>query len=254
MRNTFIDWRYWLWTVAIAGLLLAGPRVRAENTADRALYAALLTQHLKQGAVDYRGLKEDEGQLDRYLDALSRVTPESLSPAARFAFWVNAYNAWTLKLILNHYPGITSIKEAGGWLRSPWKIRFVRQQDRQLTLDEIEHDILRAQFKDPRVHFAVNCASKGCPSLYPEPFNGTDLERQLDDAARNFINDPARYRLEGETLYISRIFEWFGEDFGNDPLGFVRRYAQGGLAAQLTREGNHLKVAYLDYDWSLNGQ
>jgi hypothetical protein len=254
MRTVFIILRNGWLTAFLVGLLAVVLQAQAGTVADQALYAELLARHLKQGTVDYRGLKQDEALLDRYLESLARVAPEALPPAARFAHWVNAYNAWTLKLILKHYPGITSIKEAGSWLRSPWKLRFVRQHDRLLTLDEIEHDILRPQFKDPRVHFAINCASKGCPSLYPEPFDGNELARQLDDAARNFINDPARYRLEGETLYVSRIFDWFREDFNNDPLGFFKRYAQGPLAGQLAQKGDRLQVAYLEYDWSLNGK
>jgi hypothetical protein len=254
MRTVRMTLRLLCATAAMIGLVATAPQARNETAGDQAIYAELLTRHLRQGLMDYRGLKRDETLLDRYLESLAQVQPESLTSAARFAFWINAYNAWTLKLILMHYPGINSIKEAGSWLRSPWKRRFVRQRDRLLSLDEIEQDILRPQFNDPRVHFAINCASKGCPPLYPEPFSAKDLAHQLDQAARRFINDPARYRLAGHTIFISRIFKWYAEDFDHDPLDFMRRYAQGGLAVLLADKGLRLEVDYLDYDWSLNGQ
>ena len=230
------------------------PPLRAASPAvDHQIYAGLLERHVHQGMVDYRGLKKEEAQLDRYLEQLAGVDPESLADAEQFAFYVNAYNAWTLKLILDHYPGITSIKDAGRLWQSPWKKKLARIDDRLLSLDEIEHDILRARFNDPRVHFAVNCASKGCPPLYSVPFNGRDLDRQLDHVTRSFINDPTRYRLEGDVLHVSRIFKWFGEDFDNNIIGFFQTYAEGDLKAALQIKAPDLEVEYLDYDWSLNG-
>jgi hypothetical protein len=226
----------------------------ASSAVDNTLYAGLLARHVHQGVVDYRGLKQEVPVLDRYLDVLAAVDPGLLSADARFAFYVNAYNAWTLKLILNHYPGITSIKEAGSFWESPWKKKLARINGGLLTLDEIEHDILRSQFKDPRVHFAVNCASKSCPPLYSVPFNGHDLDRQLDHVTRSFINDPARYRLEGDVLYVSRIFKWFGADFNDDIIGFFQTYAEGDLKTVLQAKAQDLKVKFLDYDWSLNGR
>ena len=226
----------------------------AAPTVDNILYAGLLERHDHQGIVDYRGLKQEEPLLDRYLDILAAVRSDLLSSDERFAFYVNAYNAWTLKLILNHYPGITSIKDAGSFWQSPWKKKLARINGGMLTLDEIEHDILRTQFKDPRVHFAVNCASKSCPPLYSVPFNGHDLDRQLDHVTRSFINDPARYRLEGDVLYVSRIFKWFGEDFNDDIIGFFQTYAEGDLKTALQARAQDLKVEFLDYDWSLNGK
>lgn len=221
---------------------------------DHRLYAGLLSRYVADGVVDYRGLKAAEKTLDRYLDMLSAVDPAELSASDRFAFYANAYNAWTIKLILNHYPGIESIKEAGSLLRSPWKKRFVKLDGRMMTLDEIEHDTLRAEFKDPRIHFAVNCASKGCPPLYHEPFEGSKLEKQLDDATRRFINDPGRYRLDDRILYVSKIFDWYGADFDHDPVGYFIQFADDDLKARLVRQRSRLKVDYLDYDWSLNGR
>ena len=114
-------------------------------------------------------------------------------------------------------------------------------------------EALRARYRDPRVHFAVNCASKGCPPLYGEPFTGRDLDRQLDHVTRAFINDPDRYRLEGDTLHVSRIFKWFAEDFNDDPVGFFKSYAEEPLRSKLDAVSGDVRVRYLDYDWSLNG-
>lgn len=242
-------------TVNVAALLLIGAACWAAGIrVDHGGYAGLLKQHVTDGVVDYRGLKANEDVLDRYLEMLAAVDPDALADADRFAFYANAYNAWTIKLILMNYPGIESIKDTGSLLRSPWKKRFVKLEGREMSLDEIEHDTLRAEFKDPRIHFAVNCASKGCPPLYHEPFEGQILEDQLNEITRRFINDPARYRLEGQTLWVSKIFDWYGGDFDDDPVGFFLLYAEGDLKAQLTRQRGQLQVDYLDYDWSLNGR
>ena len=172
----------------------------APASIDHQLFASLLQRHVTNGVVDYAGLKREEEQLDRYLDVLAAVAPDELESRERFAFYANAYNAWTIKLILDHYPGIKSIKDTGSLWQSPWKKKIARIDGRLMTLDEIEHDILRAEFRDPRVHFAVNCASKGCPPLFGEPFNGRYLDKQLDTVTRSFINDPARYRMEGRII------------------------------------------------------
>jgi hypothetical protein len=231
--------------------LATAPPVRAE--VDHGRYAELLRLYVNQGVVDYSGLKQAEDRLDGYLEELEAVDPDHLGPKEQFAFFVNAYNAWTIKLILSGYPEIDSIKDLGSLLKSPWKKKWARINGQVLTLDHIEHDILRPRFKDPRVHFAVNCASKGCPPLVSEPFIGAKLDGQLDTATRAFINDPQYNYLNGDTLYVSSIFKWFKKDFNKDIPGFFIRYAEPNLAAELKSKGKRLKVKYLDYDWSLNG-
>jgi hypothetical protein len=227
----------------------------ASRAADRdAPYAALLAAHVADGVVDYAGLKKDEATLDAYLAALAAADPAALSEQERFAYYINVYNAWTLKLILEHYPGIRSIKDAGNLFRSPWKRAFVRLRAGTVSLDDVEHGILRPQFHDPRVHFAVNCASKSCPPLAGVPYAGATLDAALDAAARAFINNPANTFLRDGTLHVSRIFDWYGEDFGG-PEGvwrFIRRYADPTLAAAMDAAGR-LDIAYTPYDWSLNG-
>jgi hypothetical protein len=182
------------------------------------------------------------------------VDPKSLTRDERFAFYINAYNAWTIKLVLSGYPGIESIKDLGSIFQSPWKKKICRIGGDVVSLDHIEHDILRPKFKDPRVHFAINCASISCPPLMSQPFRGSTLDRQLDDATRAFINNPERNYLKGNTLYVSRIFKWFGKDFDYDIVGFFLTYADDHLKKELEAKKQTVKVSYLSYDWSLNGK
>jgi len=239
-------------TIMIVGIWVAGAGVHAAQV-DHSLFASLLSRHVKEGVVDYKGFKDDEAILDQYLDVLSAVDPEPLSGDDQFAFYVNAYNAWTIKLILSRYPDIRSIKDLGSLFSSPWKKTIARIDGGLLTLDQIEHDILRKRFKDPRVHFAVNCASKSCPPLQGEPFTGSHLNDQLNQAAKAFINAPRFNRLEGDTLWVSKIFDWFSEDFQGDVIGYVIKFADAPLSDQLVKNKGRIKVKYLDYDWSLNG-
>ena len=234
-------------------LTLPAPRAvsAAANALDNTLYAELLRRYVEDEAVDYKAMQRERSKLDRYLKGFEATDPSKLGRDDRFAFYINAYNAYTLKLVLDHYP-VESIKDIGGWLKSPWKIEFCNIGGELLTLDDIEHDILRPRFKDARVHFAVNCASKGCPPLRPEPYEGSRLDEQLDDATRSFLNDPRNTRLEGDILWVSKIFSWFGEDFDNDPADFVLRHAQGDLKTKLKERKGSVRVKYLDYDWSLN--
>jgi hypothetical protein len=235
----------------VVGLALAVGGVQAA-VVDHGVYAGLLDRHVKNGMVDYRGFQQDEAILDRYLDTLAAVDPATLSPDEQFAFYTNAYNAWTIKLILSRYPEIRSIRELGSLFRSPWKKKIARINGELLTLDQIEHDILRKQFKDPRVHFAVNCASKGCPPLRDEPFTGNRLDSQLNQAAADFINAPRFNRLEGDILYISKIFDWFSEDFDDDIIDTIIQFADAPLRDRLEKNRARIRVKYLDYDWSLN--
>ncbi len=221
---------------------------------NNGLYGELLKDHVKNGVVDYQGFKNEETKLGRYLKILEEVEPSQLSRDEQFAFYINAYNAWTIKLILSGYPGIKSIKDLGSPFRSPWKKKISHIDGDVLTLDNIEHDILRPRFKDPRVHFAVNCASKGCPPLRSEPYDERVLDQQLDEMTRAFINQPEMNRLEGRDLYVSSIFKWFSKDFNKDVIGFFLKYADGDLKKGLEANKEKVKIKYLDYDWSLNGK
>jgi len=221
-------------------------------TVNHAIWAELLNKYIKQAGVDYTGFKSEEDRLDQYLMVLENTDSKSLNQSDQFAFYTNAYNAWTIKLILNGYPGVKSIKDLGSFLKSPWEKKFVRLDGDVTTLDHIEHNILRPRFKDPRVHFAINCSAASCPPLRPEPYLGDSLDQQLNDSTRSFLNNPSSYRFDGNTLYVSRIFKWFSEDFNDDVLGFYLKYAEGELKKQLAQKKDALQIKYLHYDWSLN--
>ena len=225
-----------------------------DSSVNHSLFGELLNKYVSEGKVDYAGFQSEEAKLDQYLDLLQGVDPKTLSGKEQFAFYANAYNAWTIKLILTKYPDITSIKELGIFNTGPWKKKVVRLSGETVSLDHIEHDILRPRFKDPRVHFAINCAAKSCPPLGPEPFLAEKLDQQLDDATRSFINNPQSYRLEGRNLHVSRIFKWFSEDFNEDALSFFIKYANGELKKKLETQPKKINIKYLAYDWSLNGK
>lgn len=225
----------------------------SENGVDNTIYAELLGKYVKDGVVNYKGFKNEESVLDRYLKVLEEVDSKLLSHNDKFAFYINAYNAWTIKLILSGYPGIKSIKDLGSLFKSPWKKKICRIDGEIITLDDIEHNILRPRFKDPRVHFAINCAAKSCPPVRSEPYRGGELDQQLGEMTRAFVNDLERNRLENHTLYVSSIFKWFAEDFNKDIVGFFLKYAKGDLKEQLEANKEKIRVKYLDYDWALNG-
>jgi len=222
------------------------------STVNHEIWAELLGRYITPGGVDYTGFKAAEDRLDQYLKVLEDTDPEKLPRNEQYAYFINAYNAWTIKLILSNYPGVKSIKDFGTILKSPWQKDWVRVNGEVLTLDDVEHNILRPRYKDPRVHFAINCSAASCPPLRTEPYLADRLDQQLEDSTRSFVNDADSYRLEGNTLYVSRIFKWFSEDFNEDALGFYLQYANGALKEKLTRQKDRIKVKYLHYDWALN--
>jgi hypothetical protein len=224
----------------------------AAQPVDNRIWAVLLERHVTNHRVDYDGFKQDEALLDKYLAILSATDPSDLSRNHQFAFYINAYNAFTIKLVLTRYPGINSIKEIGSFFTNPWNKKFIPLKGFTVSLDHIEHDVLRPRFKDARVHFAINCASKGCPPLRNEPYDGTILETQLDDQASRFINHSKNTFLKDDTLFVSPIFKWFEDDFSGSPLQFIRQYAHGRLKQDLDQAKGNIRLQFLDYDWTLN--
>jgi hypothetical protein len=239
---------YFFFTLALNSATWANPIV------DHSIYAELLNKHIINGKVDYDGFKSEEAKLDQYLNLLEAVDSKSLSQNEQFAFYANAYNAWTIKLILSRYPDVKSIKDLGSLFKSPWEKEIVRLDGEVMTLDNIEHDILRPRFKDPRVHFAINCAAISCPPLSSEPYRGDRLSDQLNDSTRSFLNDPGNYKFDGDDFYVSRIFKWFAEDFNHDILGFYLNYANDDLKQKLEAKRTALRIKYLEYDWGLNAK
>lgn len=240
--------------IVLLGLLLFWPGVvPAAELHD--LWSALLAEHVRNGRVDYIGFQRDKGRLDRYLARLGMTDPDVLPEPEQMAFYINLYNASTVQLILDNFRNgrpVSSIKDIGTFFSSPWSIRFIVVGGKTLTLDNIEHDILRPRFRDSRVHFAINCAAKSCPPLRGEAYVGRTLDYQLNDSTAAFLNDPEMTYVRGGALYVSKIFDWFSEDFGGDIIAFVARYGRGELAAAIAAGGDSLKVKYLPYDWSLN--
>ena len=227
---------------------------------DNQIWTEFLAAFLRPGAdgvtrLAYGGVSDsDKMRLQTYLNALAALEPATLSKPAAFAYWANLYNALTVSLVLEEYP-VDSIKEVRGGLfnTGPWDEKAVTVAGRRLSLDDIEHGILRPVFRDPRVHYAVNCASIGCPNLAPTPFNAATLEPDLDTAARAYVNHPRGARLDPRgRLIVSSIYEWFQEDFGGDDAGVVahlRRYANPELATKLQTVAD---IYDDEYDWALN--
>ncbi len=244
-------------------------------------YSLVLERYVNEmGMVDYRDLRAHREPLNAFagqLAGLQRSIYEPWSTHQKIAFWINAYNALTLQVILDHYPIDPSFL---GSLRFPdnsirqipgvWdKITFP-VMGRSLTLDQIEHEILRKEFQEPRIHMALVCAARGCPPIRSEPYTGRDLDGQLDDQARQFLANPEKFRIDraAKEVRLSSIFKWFGEDFvpvyGTDDrfkshdeeeravLNFIQRYLEDKDKQFLLNEDYDIK--YLDYDWTLNEQ
>ena len=242
--------------ILISGLFLIaaclpGGRIWAAGPVDHTAWQDLLGRYVRDGVVDYAGFKAEEDRLDQYLRLLERVNPDLLDRDEAYAFYINVYNAWTVRLILTRWPDVRSIKDLGSVFQSPWKKKIVRLFSTVTTLDQVEHGILRPRFQDARVHFAVNCASKSCPPLRSEPYVGARLNEQLDEAASNFINDQSRNGIKGSVLFLSKIFDWYQDDFG-DLVPFLLKYADDDFKRNLKGAGTDIKIKYLPYDWSLN--
>jgi Protein of unknown function, DUF547 len=239
----------------VLALALAGPAAQAF---EHSAWDALLKQHVAvlagahESRLDYAGMARDRAALKAYLDSLSRVGAaefEGWPKNERKAFLVNAYNAFTVEKILTRWPDIRSIWDFGKFFGNPFKDDFFTLLGRPMTLDGIEHGMLRKKgdYDDPRVHFAVNCASIGCPMLREEAYAAARLDAQLDEQARRFLGDRSRNRYRDGRLEVSKIFDWFREDFEPREKYFER------YAAVLGYPGGAVPVDFLDYDWSLNG-
>lgn len=241
----------------------ASPAVVAApaHDATHAAFTSLLQRFVRDGAVDYAGLSAagPRAELQAYLAQLSSLEGMSgWSRAEQTAFWINAYNAWTLELMLRN-PEVASIRDITWFWSSPWKIAlapFPGLGKGTLTLDDIEHGILRKELPDPRLHMALVCASKSCPPLRSEAYVASRLDAQLDDQARTFLGDPTKNQVDlaGGALKLSRIFEWYGGDFevAGGVAAWVARYLPPEQAEAV--RGGKLAVSYLPYDWSKNGR
>jgi hypothetical protein len=219
-------------------------------------WSALLKRHVvlldggKASRLDYAGMAGARVDLRGYLAELSRVTQaefDGWSRPEQVAFLVNAYNAYTVAKILTRYPEIRSIWDFGKLFGNPFRDEFFTLLGRPMSLDGIEHGILRKRYREPRIHYAVNCASVGCPMLREEAYVAVNLERQLEEQARRFLSDRTRNRWHGGRLEVSKIFDWYQEDFEPRAQYFARYAGILGMP-----QGSSPALVFLDYDWSLN--
>lgn len=263
-----------------AALLPAVPALAQTDHAHKA-WDVLVKKHViplqggKASQVRYAGFKQDEAALKGYTEALSRVGEaefKAFSKPQQMAFLINAYNAFTVQLILTRYPDLKSIRDLGGTFSSPWKQKFFKLLGQDAWLDQIEHEMLRKKgvYDEPRVHFAVNCASIGCPALREEAFTADKLDAQLEEQALRFLSDRSRnrYNAQRESLEVSKIFDWFKEDWQSGYKGIGKEQAPvtsreqyfGKYAKLLTEKPDEQKMVaegkaelrFLDYDWNLN--
>ena len=228
---------------------------------DHSTFDDLLRAHVtEEGLVDYDAFGRSP-EFGEYLQSLAEARPEDLPQAERLAFWINAYNAYTIELINRHQEreSIRNINKTLGFIsgKGPWKERMAEVGGRTWTLDEMEHEIIRKEFQEPRIHFAVVCAALGCPPLRAEAYTGQELDRQLDGQTRAFLlESPAKNRVHpaSGTVFLSPIFDWYREDFpaGRRGLGaYLAEFFPTGPARALL-EGGRFDVEFTDYDWSLN--
>jgi len=245
----------------LTALLATPPLIgRAAATSDHAAFAAILPAHVVTGAdglnrVRYADLKKMAlADLADYIAQLQAVQASALPAGDQMAFWINLYNAKTLHIVAEHYP-VASIKDinlGGGFFgRGPWKAKLLRVEDRRLSLDNIEHDILRKNFPDPLIHYALNCASVGCPNLQVRAYRAATLGDQLRAGGRAYVNHPRGLSISGDRLTASKIYRWYAADFGG-AAGVARHwaaFAEPELKRRLTALGS---VDRYVYDWSLN--
>ncbi|MHA2938734.1 DUF547 domain-containing protein [Vibrio sp. RC27] len=227
---------------------------------------SLLNKHIKEinngasTAVDYKGFANDKAELNSYIDSLAAVSQEQYqawNKDKQLAFLINSYNANTVSFILTKYPDLDSIKDLGNVFSSPWSKDVVSLLGEKRSLDDVEHGLIREAgvFDEPRIHFAVNCASIGCPALRNEAYNEQELSAQLEEQTHSFLSDSSRNYLDGNTLHLSSIFKWYGKDFA-DKSGslqvFLADYAKDLGADSAALNEQKYKIKYLDYDWGLN--
>lgn len=223
-------------------------------------FGLVLSKHVtrvgNQTLADYRSLKIDLSELKAYLKGLSDLPKsefDSLTKEAQLATLINAYNGQTLYLVAQNYP-VKSIRDIGPFYSTPWKKDFISWQGKEVSLDHLEHELIRKKFQEPRIHFALVCAAMSCPNLRTSAYTTQGLEKELALAAKEFLNDPkknwAELKTDSAILHLSSIFKWYGSDFGSPEKlqGFL--VENMGLKERLG--GKKVTLDYLDYDWSLN--
>lgn len=218
------------------------------------LWNELLKSNVKSdGRVDYKGFIREKPKLEKYLKLLSENAPDrnTWSKNEQLAYWINVYNAFTVKLIVDYYP-TKSIRDLGPRIKIPlikdvWHYKFFKIAGVDMSLDEVEHSILRKEFEEPRIHFAINCASVSCPPLLNEAFVAVNLENQLMRVTTTFINDPSRNKISSQSAQLSSIFSWFKGDFTKKGtlIEFINRYSKVKISPKA-------RITFMAYNWNLN--
>ena len=233
----------------------------SSETIDHASWDALLMRYVRPASggvnlVNYRGfLSEDHASLANYLDYLARVRISRLNRDEQLAYWINLYNALTIQVVLDHFPvgSIRDIDISPGLFRfGPWDKKLITIEGQALSLNDIEHRILRPIWHDPRIHYAVNCASVGCPNLRTRAYRGASIDQALNEAASDYVNDSRGVSIRDGRVTVSKIYDWFIADFGGSEQSVIRhlqQYAAPELSSRLAAIG---KLSHTRYDWSLN--
>jgi hypothetical protein len=225
------------------------------NGQTHKIFTDILQKYVTAGLVNYKALKQNQ-KFETYLNQLSNADPSKLSEKEKLAFWINAYNAFTLKVIVDNYP-VKSIKDIKFGEKSAWDEEFISVTRKKYSLNDIEHRILRVKFKEPRIHFVIVCASISCPVLRNEAYEADKLEKQLQEQTVEFIRDKERndFDLKNKKAQISKIFDWFGEDFGKSDKDILK-YISGFLPAEIKKNINknidNWIISHKNYDWNLN--
>ncbi|MEZ4905582.1 MAG: DUF547 domain-containing protein [Spirosomataceae bacterium] len=224
---------------------------------DHTAWDKLVKKHVTdKGFVNYTNFKKDYDELKKYLDMLSdnAPNPKTWSKEEQLAYWINAYNAFTVQLILDHYPGISSIKDIGSKIKIPfvsdaWTVKFIKIGGKKMDLNNIEHGIVRKQFDEPRIHFALVCAAKSCPPLRNEAYTAANLDKQLDDQGRDFLNDKYKNDISKDKASITKIMSWYGGDFTQKMpiMDWINKYSSVKISKDTP-------ISSMDYNWELNGK
>lgn len=234
---------------------------RSTATVDHGAWGQFLERHVRPGTdgvnrVDYGAVAPaDRALLQGYLADMAAVPVSSLNQDEQCAYWINLYNALTVHVVLDHYP-VASIRDIdispGLFSQGPWGKQLITVEGQPISLNDIEHRILRPIWRDPRLHYALNCAAVGCPNLQAQPFAGAGLDQALDLAAMAYVDNPRGMRLESGELWVSSLYVWYIDDFGGDDAGVIRHlmaYAEPEVAMRLQALD---AIAGHGYDWSLN--